>query len=119
MKREAAQIAYPQFPYLLSHFPGYFLTDGKSSNSINLISCYCFFIMQGINAEPLTLLESFYFHKTTQNRSQKYKKTALKHTFSQYSSTQFLLNLALVDSFYYFFLRLGFMGNQPFSTRFF
>lgn len=65
------------------------------------------------------LLESFYFHKTTQNRSQKYKKTALKHTFSQYSSTQFLLNLALVDSFYYFFLRLGFMGNQPFSTRFF
>ena len=69
--------------------------------------------------DTLTLLESFYFHKTTQNRSQKYKKTALKHTFSQYSSTQFLLNLALVDSFYYFFLRLGFMGNQPFSTRFF
>ena len=33
----------------------YFLTDGKSSNSISLISCYCFFwIMQGINAETLT-----------------------------------------------------------------
>ena len=34
----------------------YFLTDGKSSSSICLIRCYCFFkIMQGINAEPLTL----------------------------------------------------------------
>ncbi len=29
----------------------YFLTDGKSSNSINLISCYCFLNIQGINAE--------------------------------------------------------------------
>ena len=73
-----------------------------------LVVCFCFLFAVTLHSKPIISLQS-----------ERNDFPVISTKRSAWRDLRRALDYAQGDKGNYFFFRLGFMGNQPFSTRFF